>query len=79
MFRLGVNALTARVFGTWTLVSSMIRFYGAFHLRNAAIYQMTIGTFLIALLHFVLEVVLFKSTSTESVGLISPLAISSRF
>ncbi|KTW25583.1 hypothetical protein T552_03444 [Pneumocystis carinii B80] len=30
-----VNPLGTRLFGTWTLVSVIIRFYGAYHMSNS--------------------------------------------
>ncbi|AMD20639.1 HDL105Cp [Eremothecium sinecaudum] len=70
------TALSARTFGTWTLVSSVIRLYGAFHLNEEHIYQLTFISYVIALLHFGSEWLIFRTCKLGK-GLTGPLVVSS--
>ncbi|KAH3688817.1 hypothetical protein WICPIJ_000201 [Wickerhamomyces pijperi] len=70
-----VTPLSARTFGTWTLISSVIRFYAAYYLTNPQIYQITLASYIIAFLHFGSEWVWFKTTKLDS-GLYGPLIVS---
>ncbi|CCH40668.1 Ergosterol biosynthetic protein 28 [Wickerhamomyces ciferrii] len=67
--------LSARTFGTWTFVSAVIRFYGAYYLTNPQIYQITLASYLIAFVHFVSEWLIFK-TAKFGKGLLGPLIVA---
>lgn len=69
-----VTPLSARTFGTWTLLSSVVRCYAAYNLSNPIIYQLAMWSFAIALAHFSAECLVFGTTKT---GAISPLIVSS--
>ncbi|KAG5519643.1 hypothetical protein PMAC_001798 [Pneumocystis sp. 'macacae'] len=69
------NALGARLFGTWTLVSAVVRLYGAYHIGDAVVYEMTLWTYYIAALHFVSEWLVFRSCKF-GVALAGPLVVS---
>jgi hypothetical protein len=56
-----VTPLSARTFGTWTAVQTMVRFYAAYNIDNPAIYQMALGTYVIAFAHFGSEWFYFKT------------------
>ncbi|ONH66186.1 Ergosterol biosynthetic protein 28 [Cyberlindnera fabianii] len=56
-----VTPLSARTFGTWTLISAIIRFYGAYHLRVPQVYQITFASYCIALFHFGTEWLIYKT------------------
>ncbi|KAN0062700.1 ergosterol biosynthesis protein [Thecaphora frezii] len=71
-----VTPLSARTFGVWNLASAMIRLYAAYDIHNKAAYEMCMGSFAIALLHFSSEVLVFK-TAKLSAGIISPLIVAS--
>lgn len=43
-----VSPIARRLFGAWTLVASLVRLQCAMDSTNKAIYQTTIGTFLVA-------------------------------
>lgn len=67
--------LSARTFGTWTFVSAVIRFYGAYYLTNPQVYQITLASYLIAFVHFVSEWLIFK-TAKFGKGLLGPLIVA---
>lgn len=46
------TGLLARTFGTWTVISAIIRFYGAYHVSNQQVYELTLALYLVALAHF---------------------------
>lgn len=71
-----VNGLSSRTFGTWTLLSSVIRLYAAYYTSDPLIYQLAMWTYGIALFHFISELVVFKSTSLAP-GSIAPLIVAS--
>ncbi|KAF8984751.1 ergosterol biosynthesis protein [Entomortierella lignicola] len=56
-----VTGLSGRTFGVWTLLSSVIRLYGAYHLQFAPMYNITLATFGIAWVHFMSEFFVFKT------------------
>jgi hypothetical protein len=70
-----VNKFSARMFGTWTLLSSITRLYAAYNIDNSALYQLCFGTFMIAWAHFVSEWLYF-GTARLGTGLMFPLCIS---
>ncbi|KAF9174869.1 ergosterol biosynthesis protein [Mortierella sp. AD010] len=56
-----VTGLSGRTFGVWTLLSSVIRLYGAYNLHLAPMYNITLCTFGIAWVHFMSEFVVFRT------------------
>jgi len=70
-----VTPLSARTFGTWTALSSIIRLYGAYHIDNPAVYEITLWTFGIAFGHFALEWLVY-GTAKLGKGLAGPLVVS---
>lgn len=74
-----VSPLAARVFGTWTFLSAVIRGMCAYNIQNLAVYQLTMVTFALALLHFGSEWLLFRSTNLRSPGLVSPLIVACKW
>ncbi|KAI9844449.1 MAG: ergosterol biosynthesis protein [Thelocarpon superellum] len=71
-----VNPLSARTFGTWTLLTSVIRFYAAYHINDPTIYQMTLWAHGIAFFHFVSEWRYFRTTSWD-LPLAFPICVAS--
>ncbi|KDD76759.1 hypothetical protein H632_c115p1 [Helicosporidium sp. ATCC 50920] len=61
-----VTDLTGRVFGLWTLTTCMMCLICARDPTNPAIYGATLGTFLIALGHFVTELVWFRTMTLRA-------------
>jgi len=70
-----VNGLSARTFGTWTFLSSLIRLSAAYNISNPQVYQLAFATYAIAFAHFMLEWGVYESISwcKES---IPPLVVS---
>ncbi|KAK9450130.1 uncharacterized protein V1518DRAFT_413066 [Limtongia smithiae] len=71
----GVTGLSARTFGTWTFITSVVRFYGAYHLNDPAVFSLTYATFIVALVHFSSEWLIYKTTKFGK-GLLGPLIVS---
>ncbi|KAK3294360.1 uncharacterized protein B0H64DRAFT_185349 [Chaetomium fimeti] len=56
-----VSPLAARVFGTYTFVAGIIRFYACYQLENPGMYQLAMWTHIIASIHFTTEMLVFKT------------------
>ncbi|KAK4188286.1 putative ergosterol 28 [Podospora australis] len=56
-----VTPLAARVFGTYTFMAGIIRFYASYQLENPGMYHMAIWTHVIAAVHFTSEMLVFKT------------------
>ena len=54
-----VTALTARLFGTWTLLAGIIQIYAAYRINNEDWYTLALWTYVIALDHFSSEWLIF--------------------
>lgn len=70
-----VTHLSARTFGTWTFVASIVRLYAAYNIGNRAVYELAQVTFFIAGLHFGSEWLVFR-TCKFGKGLLGPLVVS---
>ena len=70
-----VTPLAGRCFGTYTMVSAIVRLYAAYNLDVAPVYDMAIWTYVVALVHFGSEMLVYK---TMDFGLpqFFPLAVS---
>lgn len=71
-----VTRLSARTFGTWTFITAIIRFYGAYYLANKQIYELCLWTFFVAGGHFISEWLIF-GTCKLGKGFAGPLVVSS--
>ena len=69
-----VNALSARTFGTWTVLSSIIRFYAAYHIDDPMVYQLALWSFVLAGAHFGSEW-LYYGTARWGRGLAGPVIV----
>lgn len=56
-----VTPLAARLFGTYTLVSAIVRLYASYHLEMEPVYMMAMWTYLVALGHFILEGAVYRT------------------
>ncbi|KAK5991339.1 Ergosterol biosynthetic protein 28 [Cladobotryum mycophilum] len=56
-----LTPLGGRLFGTWTLITSIVRLYAAYHLHIGPVYNIAIWTYVVALGHFATEMFVFKS------------------
>ncbi|KAH9868957.1 hypothetical protein J1614_008034 [Plenodomus biglobosus] len=57
-----VTALSSRTFGTWTLLTSLVRLYAAYHINEPAMYQLAMWTYAVAWAHFMSEWWVFGTT-----------------
>lgn len=71
-----VTHLSARTFGTWTFITSIVRFYGAYYLNNPQIYQLVQWTFVVAAGHFLSEWLVYR-TCKFGKGIAGPMIVSS--
>ena len=71
-----VTPLSARTFGTWTFLSAIIRFYGAYRLDDGDMYKLVLWTFVLAQIHFGTEWLVF-GTARLGVGLLPSLMVAS--
>ena len=62
-----VTGLSCRTFGIWTALSGFIRMYAAFYLNDTHVYRLCFATYVCAWLHFVSEVVVFKTANLNGV------------
>ncbi|ODV92484.1 hypothetical protein CANCADRAFT_21770 [Tortispora caseinolytica NRRL Y-17796] len=70
-----VTGLSARTFGTWTMITSIVRLFGSYYIRNEPVYKLTIATFWVAFGHFQLEWLVYK-TARFGKGLAGPFIVS---
>ncbi|KAF2673586.1 ergosterol 28 [Microthyrium microscopicum] len=70
-----VTPLSARTFGTWTLLSSVIRLYAAYDITNKPVYEIALASYGIAFAHFFSEWLVFGSTKWGK-GLAGPAIVS---
>lgn len=70
-----VSPLSARTFGTYTFLSSVIRLYAAYHISNPVVYQLALWTFAVAFGHFGMEWLLF-GTARWGAGLAGPVFVA---
>lgn len=56
-----LTPLGARLFGTWTVIVSIVRLYAAYHLHFGPMYNVAYWTYIVAFGHFVTELFVFKS------------------
>jgi hypothetical protein len=70
-----VTPLSARTFGTWTLLSAIIRSYAAYNIDNKQVFEIAFCSYLIAFLHFFSEWLVFGSTRFGK-GLAGPAIVS---
>ncbi|KAF2877447.1 Erg28 protein [Massariosphaeria phaeospora] len=59
---LQVTPLSARTFGTWTFLTSMVRLYAAYNIDDANMYQLAMWSYAVAWCHFMSEWWVFGTT-----------------
>ncbi|POV99468.1 hypothetical protein PSTT_13766 [Puccinia striiformis] len=69
-----VTALQSRNFGTWTITAGVVRLYASYNISNPGLYHLAIGTYAIALSHFMMEALVYKTTGK---GVIPPFIVAS--
>lgn len=70
------NALSSRTFGTWTLISSVIRMYAAYNVTTPVVYDMGMWTFGIAFFHFVTELLVYGTAQLKG-RFLGPMIVAS--
>ncbi|KAF2125065.1 ergosterol biosynthesis protein-like protein [Dothidotthia symphoricarpi CBS 119687] len=70
-----VTALSSRTFGTWTVLTALVRLYAAYNITHPAFYQLGMWTFGVAFAHFVSEWLVFGTTRLGK-PLAGPLVVS---
>jgi len=70
-----VTGLSTRTFGTWTIITAIVRFYAAYNIDNPVMYKVALATYLTAFGHFTSEWLVFGTARFNS-SLASPLCIS---
>lgn len=58
-----LTPLAGRLFGTWTIITSIIRCYAAYNLHIGPMYTIAMWTYVVALGHFASELFVFRSMS----------------
>ncbi|KAJ8126433.1 hypothetical protein O1611_g7203 [Lasiodiplodia mahajangana] len=56
-----VTPLAARLFGTYTFISAIVRIYASYYLHLAPVYNMAIWTYIVALFHFGSECAVYRT------------------
>lgn len=70
-----VTALSSRLFGTWTLLTAVVRTYAAYNVGNKEVYAIAFSTYAIALMHFSSEWLVYK-TMTMGRGLLPAFTVA---
>ncbi|EUC48667.1 hypothetical protein COCMIDRAFT_86938 [Bipolaris oryzae ATCC 44560] len=70
-----VTALSSRTFGTWTFLACLIRFYAAYNINDAAMYQLAMWSYAVAWGHFMSEWLVFK-TARWGKPLVGPVVVA---
>ncbi|KAL8815825.1 MAG: hypothetical protein Q9191_008417, partial [Dirinaria sp. TL-2023a] len=73
--KVNVTPLSSRLFGTWTFLSCIIRWYAAYHVENQALYTAALWTFAIALFHFSSEWLVY-GTMEFGTGILPSLIVA---
>ncbi|PFH59947.1 hypothetical protein XA68_11656 [Ophiocordyceps unilateralis] len=71
-----VTPLAGRLFGTWTLISSVVRCYAAYNLHLCPVYDIAIWTYVVAIGHFASELFVFRTMKLGMPQLL-PLVLAS--
>ncbi|KAI1326105.1 transmembrane domain-containing protein [Xylariaceae sp. FL0255] len=56
-----ITPLAARLFGTYTLISAIVRIYASYNLHLAPVYNIALWTYVVALFHFGSEWAVYRS------------------
>ncbi|KAI9662980.1 MAG: ergosterol biosynthesis protein [Bathelium mastoideum] len=67
--------LSARTFGTWSFVSSLVRLYSAYDISNKSLYTLAMWTCVVGMVHFGLEWLVYK-TGRLGVPLLAPFVVA---
>lgn len=67
--------MSARTFGTWTIISAVIRYVAAHHLNDPNVWNLVFASYAVAFFHFLSEWFVYK-TAKFGKGLLGPLVVS---
>ncbi|PWN30866.1 hypothetical protein BDZ90DRAFT_257920 [Jaminaea rosea] len=73
---LSSTPLTARLFGTWNILSALVRFACAYQPKNTPVYALCAATFILALVHFGSEAALYGNIDVKKAGSASPFFVA---
>ncbi|KAL6912917.1 hypothetical protein ACHAPO_007579 [Fusarium lateritium] len=71
-----LTPLAGRLFGTWTLITCIVRCYAAYNLHIGPVYTLAYWTYIVAFSHFASELFVFK-TMTFGLPQYFPFALAS--
>ena len=71
-----VSFLTARTYGMWTLLASIVRFMYAYNMRNWELFLITMASYALAFGHFSSEMLVYHSGGLDSMGMLSAIVVS---
>jgi hypothetical protein len=64
-----VSTLSAHNFGTWTVISGTVRVVAAYNLSNPEVYGLAVFTFLAADVHWLAQLLFFRTVTWKSIRL----------
>ncbi|KAL8816245.1 MAG: hypothetical protein Q9223_004718 [Gallowayella weberi] len=70
-----VTPFAGRLFGSWSFLSGLVRFYAAYNINDKNLYLLALSTYLIVLTHFAGELLVF-GTMKVGKGLAPPLFVA---
>lgn len=62
-----VTPLAGRLFGVYTFMAGLIRFYAAYEIENPRLYQLAIWTHIIAAAHFTSEALIYGGINSSTI------------
>lgn len=71
-----VGSLTARTYGMWTLLASLVRFMYACNMHNWELFLLTFASYVLAFGHFTSEMLVYHSAGLDSLGMLSAVVVS---
>ena len=74
-----VTGLAARLFSVWTLLTCVCCVYGALHIHERGVFELTYWSFVIALAFFAAEYAVYRTVTLRFLALIACVTLSSLF
>ncbi|WVO13098.1 hypothetical protein L204_100709 [Cryptococcus depauperatus] len=69
-----MTLLAGRLFGSWTMLASLVRGLAAYNIHDPIVYKLAICTYALATFHYTTELVVFKSVKPNRAS-IGPLVV----
>lgn len=70
-----VTPFAGRLFGSWSFLSALVRFYAAYHINDRHMYFLALSTYLIVLTHFAGELLVYGTLKVGK-GLAPPIFVA---